>query len=573
MAKKLTGNRRASLLLLVLLSVAAVSCGSNPDGARPAAAAGRGGTLVATIRTEPRSFNRFMARDRTTHLLSLLMHGKLVQTNIATQTLEPALAEKWSTSPDGRTVTLHLRRDVKFSDGVPFTSADVVFSFQAAYDARTASPLGGSLMVGGKPLDVSAPDPATVVVRFPAPFGPGVRLVENLTILPQHKLAAALAQGTLRDAWGLTTPPVELVGVGPFVLTEYRPGERLTFARNKYYWRRDGDGKPLPRLDGLTLLVVPDQNAELLRLEAGEADLVSGEIRPEDLGAITRAVDGQRLRLFDVGVSLDADFLWFNLKAKALPAARAWVQRREIREAISLAIDRRAFADTVFLGAAVPIGGPVTPGNREWYDAALQPPAQDLARARQLLAAVGLTDKSGDGTLEAPDGSPARFALLTQKGHTLRERSASFIQQDLARIGLGVDVVTLEGPALIDRLTKGAYEAAFFGVIASDTDPASNLDYWLSTGAFHPWNPGQASPATPWEARIDALMQQQVATTDMAQRRRLFAEVQRIFSEHLPAIYFAAPKVAVATSARVTGARPGLLQPYVLWDPATLGVH
>lgn len=580
MAKKLTGSRAAGLTLLAVLAFVLLgwllsSPPAAPTGAPDPTLSGgspRGGTLVATVRSDPRSFNRFVARDRTSNLVSLLVHGKLVQTNLATQEVEPALAERWTSSADGRTWTFALRPGVRFSDGTPFTSADVMFSFAAAYDEKTASPLGGSLMVGGRPLAVSAPDPYTVVVSFPTAFGPGLRLLDNLPILPRHKLEAALRDGTLRDAWGLTTPPVELAGLGPFVLTEYRPGERLSFARNPNHWARDGDGQSLPRLDGLTILIVPDHDAELLRLESGEADLTSGEVRPEDLAAIRQAQSQGRLQLLEVGVGLDADFLWFNLKGGAVPAARQWLQRRELRLAIAAAVDRQAFADTVYLGAATPIGGPVTPGNRDWYDASIPVPARDLARAREWLAAAGLRDGNGDGQLEAPDGAPARMTLLTQKGNSIRERSAAFLQQDLQGIGLGVDVVTLEAPALIERITTGQYEAAYFGAQASDTDPASNLDFWLSSGAFHPWNPEQEKPATAWEARIDDLMQRQVASTDRATRRELFSQVQRILAEEMPAIYFVAPRVSVAASARVTGLRPGLLQPFILWDASRLGV-
>jgi peptide/nickel transport system substrate-binding protein len=572
MAQKLAGPRAIAVAVVVLGLGAAVWWNTRGPAPAPAADA-RGGTLVGTIRTEPRSFNRFVARDRTSNLVSLLLHDKLIHLNVATQQVEPGLAESWSSDADARTWTLHLRKNVVFSDGHPFTSDDVLFSLRAAYDEKTASPLGGSLTIDGKPLEASAPDPATVVITLPAPFGPGVRILDNLPILPRHQLDAALQAGSLRDAWALTTPPSEMAGLGAFILTEYLPGERLAFARNPHYWGRAADGTRLPHLDAITLVVVPDQDAELLRLESGDADLVTGEVRPEDLDAVKRATDQGRLRTIDAGVSLDADFLWFNLKPNAFPASRAWLQRRELREAISLAVDRHAFSDTVFLGAAVPIGGPVTPGNRDWYEASVSAPAQDLARARQLVAAAGLSDANGDGQLDAPDGKPARFSLLTQKGHTLRERSASFVQQDLQKLGLGVDVVALEAPALIDRVTSGAYEAAYFGMQASDTDPATNLDYWLSSGAFHPWNPGQARPSTAWEAEIDDLMRRQVAATDVADRKRLFGEVQRVFAREQPAIYFAAPRLTLATSARVDGVRAGLLQPYILWDAANLRVR
>jgi peptide/nickel transport system substrate-binding protein len=174
--------------------------------------------------------------------------------------------------------------------------------------------------------------------------------------------------------------------------------------------------------------------------------------------------------------------------------------------------------------------------------------------------------------LEAADGTPVKFALFTQKGRPLRERAAAFLKEDLRKIGLDVQVTALETPALVDRLMKGTYEAALFGISASDTDPGANLDFWLSSGSFHVWNIGQAKPATLWEAQIDDLMRKQMQATDQAERRRLFRDVQRIIATELPIICFAAPNVLVATSARVVNAHPALLQPQILWSADDLGV-
>ena len=189
-----------------------------------------------------------------------------------------------------------------------FTSADVLFSFEAVYDTRVGSALADALRVGGQPLEVSAPDAKTVVVRFPVRFSPGLRLLDNLPILPKHRLEAALAQGTLRDAWGLTTPPEEMAGLGPFVLQDYVPGQRLVFSRNPRYWRRDEGRVTLPYLDRLTIVIVPDQNAEILRLETGQIDFTSTEVRAEDYARLRRAAQAGRLQLADLGVGLDADF-------------------------------------------------------------------------------------------------------------------------------------------------------------------------------------------------------------------------------------------------------------------------
>src|SRR5262245_48121356 len=150
----------------------------------------RGGTLRASLRSEPRSFNRLAQATLATGLYATLTQGKLVRVNPATQQLEPSLAEKWETSADGRVYTLSLRDGVTWSDGVPFTSADVLFSLQAVYDPKSASVLASALTVNGSPLTVAAPDARTVVITFPSPFGPGLALLDNLYLVPKHRLQA-----------------------------------------------------------------------------------------------------------------------------------------------------------------------------------------------------------------------------------------------------------------------------------------------------------------------------------------------------------------------------------------------
>ncbi|MGE5245977.1 MAG: ABC transporter substrate-binding protein [Betaproteobacteria bacterium] len=533
-----------------------------------------GGDLVVSVRTEPRTYNRFASRDFVTDLVTLLTQAKLVRINRVTQEVEPWLAERWTRSADGLQYTLSLRRNVVFSDGQPFTAADVLFSFEAAYDTRNNSPLADALEVGGRPLEVAAPDAHTVVVTFPSAFAPGVRILDNLPILPRHVLQAAEQAGTFASAWGIGTTPADVVGLGPFVLSEYVRGQRLVFTRNPHYWRTDDRGTRLPYLDRVVLEVVPDQNAEVLRLEAGQIDATGDAVRPEDYAPLNRAADAGRITLRDVGVALNPDVMWFNLKPGAFagdPRA-SWLQRDELRQAISLAVDRQAYADTVFLGAGVPVFGPITPANRKWFDPDLPRPGYDPAKARTLLASIGLVDRNGDGLLEDPANEPARFTLVVYGGRTSLTRGAAVLRDDLARIGLGVDIVTLDQAAVIQRILSGKYEAVAFNVQMTDTDPANNLDFFLSSGSAHLWNIGQAHPATDWERRIDELMAQQVAAGDAVERRRLFDEVQGILAEHQPALYFVAPRVYVATSRRVSHVEPAVTPPQILWAPDTIAV-
>ena len=542
--------------------------------AAPATTSGpvRGGELVASLRSEPANYNRYFDSSAAADVVALLTQARLVRVNRATDAPEPALAESWDASADGRSHTLKLRKGVTFSDGTPFTSADVLFSFAVAYDVQ-GSQLGEAVMVAGQRLDVTAPDPATVVVRFPAAFAPGVRILDNLPMLPRHKLEPALRSGTIRKAWIPSTPLTEMVGLGPFVLAEHVAGQRLVFARNPHYWRKDQNQNALPYLDRLVIEIIPDQNAEALRLESGATDLMSNaDIRPDDYARFKRLADQGRLTLLDAGIGLDPNVLWFNLKPQSGTDPKPWLRRREFRQAVSFGVDRQAIVNTVYLGAAVPISGPITPRHGPWYSSDVSPYPHDPARARRLLAAAGLTDRNGDGQLEDASGSPVRFSVLLQKDITIRERTVALLQQQLRALGIALDVVGLDLGSVGKRWVTGDYDSIFHGFQASATDPAMNLDYWLSSGNNHFWNPGQPKPTSEWEARIDALMRQQIQAQDPAERQRVFREVQQVFGEQAPALYFVAPKVTIAVTPRVVNPTPVPQIPQLLWSADTLAV-
>ena len=342
---------------------------------------------MASIRSEPRTFNRLMARDSSSSLVGELTHAPLVRIDKVDDRVEPWLAESWTQSADGLSYELSLRPNVRFSDGTSFTSADVLFSFAAVYDHTVVSPLADVLRVGGKPMSAVAKDDLTVVVTFPEPFGPGIRILTHLPILPKHRLGDALAEGTLAD---------------------YRPGQRLVFGRNLHYWRLSSEREQLPRLDRLTLEIVPDQDAEMLRLKAGEIDFTQTEVRAEDYASVRHAAAEGRAQLIDLGVALDADFLFFNLKPDSMTddPRRDWLQAEEFRRAISQAVDRKIFAETVYLGLGEPVHGPITASNQRWYNPHVDVYDFDLAEARTRLEGIGLSDVDGDGRLDSRTERP-----------------------------------------------------------------------------------------------------------------------------------------------------------------------
>jgi peptide/nickel transport system substrate-binding protein len=582
----LTARRAISWRLVAALAALAVagsiyyaatrnSTGSAPSPVVMAERPRAGGALVASMRGEPRSFNRWSNRDTFTDLVTLLTQATLVRVDRATDRLEPRLAERWEASADGLAFTLFLREGVEWSDGRPFTADDVRFAMEAVLDERTASPLRELMHVGGQPLAIAVKGPRVVEVRFPAPYGPGLRILDGLPILPRHRLEPFHRAGTLATAWDVATPPSDLAGLGPFVLESHRAGERLVFARNPRYWRTDEHGTRLPYLDRLTLEIVPDQNAEILRLQAGQVDVTQTELRPDDYLPLRRAADAGTLALHDLGIGIDADGLWFSLgprKGRPDPR-RAWLTSEAFRHAISLAVDRQAFADAVFLGAAVPIHGPVTPGNRRWFTRDLPGGAHDPARAKTLFTELGLVDRTGDGRLDDAAGRPVRFATLVVQGNTAAERGAAFLREALAKAGVTMDVAALEFGAFVERMVSGDYDAVYYRLQTTDPDPAVTLDFWLSSGSAHVWHMGQAAPATGWERTIDDLMRRQATTMDEGERKRIFDEVQRVFVAHEPIVYFAAPRVFAATSRRVGHATPAVLRPQLLWNAEAIAVR
>jgi peptide/nickel transport system substrate-binding protein len=571
---------RLNRFLLALVGIClAVGTAFWASGARRDAPAGAdagpvpGGRLLATSRSEPKTFNRYVSASTAEELVTRLTQATLVRVNRVTGGLEPRLAQDWTTSPDGLVWTLRLRPGVTFSDGAPFSSADVVFSFTVVNDPRINSAMASGLRVGDKPLAIRAPDDHTVVVTFPAPFGPGLALLDGLPILPRHKLEAAYKAGEFAKAWSVTTPMSDMAGLGPFVIKEYVAGQRLVFERNTRFWGRDEQGRALPYLDAIELQIVPEQNGEMLRLQSGAVDLVTDQVRAEDIATLRPLADRGALRLTAAGVSISPDMFWINLTPGAAAArTRPWLQREELRRAISYAVNRQSIVDTVYLGAAEPIFGPITPGGGQWFLPDLPRTDYDPAKAAALLASIGLKDRNGDGLLDDTAGKTARVTVLTAKGRTVTERTGAMIQEQVRKVGLTLDVVPVDLGSMIEAWNNGDYDAILFRITADSTDPARNSEYWMSSGSFHVWNPAQRAPATDWEAAIDDRFRRQATTLDIAERKRLFAEAQRILAEHLPVIYFAAPRVTVASSARVRGVAAAVVPPTILWNAEMLSI-
>src|SRR5579862_3369722 len=215
-----------------------------------------GGQMVLSLRSEPKTLNPVLAQDAASRDVIRCLTADLIDINRATQKTEPALANSWTVSPDGKLYTLHIRRGLRFSDGQPLDSDDVVFSFQLYLDEKIDSPQRDLLVVGGRPIAVRKIDAYTVEFALAQPYAAAERLFDGFAILPRHLLEASYRSGTFDKAWGIGMAPADFAGLGPFKLKQYVPGQRIVLERNPYYWKQDRNGQRLPYVDQVVFLFV-----------------------------------------------------------------------------------------------------------------------------------------------------------------------------------------------------------------------------------------------------------------------------------------------------------------------------
>jgi peptide/nickel transport system substrate-binding protein len=539
-----------------------------------------GGRAVVSLRAEPRTLNPLTAADAPSREVIGAMQADLIHINRATQLTEPSLAKSWKVSPDGLQYTLVLRKGLHFSDGQPLDTDDVVFTMRAYLDENVHATQRDLLIVGGKPITVRKLDASTVVFQLAKPYGAGERLFDGLAILPRHLLEKSYLEGKLAQSGTLSTPANQWAGAGPYRLKEYIPGQKLVLERNPFYWKSDAKGNTLPYLDELVFLFVPSADAQVLRFQSGETDMIS-RLGAENFSVLSRQQHGYTMT--DAGPGLEYNFLFFNLNAlgdKASPAAAQrsrWFHEVKFRQAVSAAIDRDAIVRLVYQGRGAALWGPVTPGNRRWINTTVAHPARSLEQARALLKEAGFvlkTDVNGEASLVDADGKAVEFSILTSSSNADRTKMAAIIQDDLKELGMHVQVVPLEFRSLIDRVTQTKeYDACVLGLASFDADPNSDLNVWLSSGGTHLWNPSQAHPATPWEAEIDGLMEQQLATPGFEQRQKLYDRVQQILADYQPMIFLASPDILTGAKNNIGNFHPAVLEPYVLWNVEQLFVR
>lgn len=493
---------------------------------------------------EPRSLDPLFASTDAAESLDRLTNDVLVTAD-AHGTFVPALAAVVPTqanggiSADGRTITYHLRKNVRWHDGAPFTSADVKFTFDAIMNPKNSIETRHGYDLVDR---VTTPDPYTVVFRFRTPFAPAIAMIfgesdNPYCIVPKHLL------GALHDI-NRTAYDAAPVGTGPFKVAKWVRGERIEYVANDAYFR----GKP--KLRRIVVTFVPDENTMLDQLRTHEIDwfmeATIGMVRP-----LAKLPDTRVL------VTHANGYIALMLQTKHAPLGDV-----RVRRAISRAIDRPFLAANVTFGAAQPATGDLPPFL--WaHDARIKPIARDVAEANRLLDAAGLA-RGADG-MRTLAGTPVALDMVYRQGSATDARLAIQLQAELHDVGLVVRPRPLATAVVNGAATDGGILASGRFDLAlvpwtSGLDPDDSSQLTCANVA-----PAGYNEARYCNARIDAAQAIAIGTFDRAKRKAAYAEIERRLVDEAPTIFLLWTGFIEGLSTDVRGVDPN---PVVeMWNP------
>lgn len=544
-----------------------------------------GGTLTLATANDMKTFNVILAAESASNDI---LWGHVFRCLVDYRNgddppgYDSGLCTRWESSPDVKEWTFYLRHGVRWSDGEPFTADDVLFTYDVVRDKRVETPIRDVFIEGtqenGDAIypELEKLDDYAVRFKLHKPNGGFLDQIYNLWLIPKHKWEPAWRAGQFNQSMKLDGNPEDVVALGSFRIKEYVSGQRVVLERNPYFWKVDTRGQRLPYLDRVVFIILKDQNTIALRFEAGELDILTPRVRAEDYSRVKK-LEGGEITVADTGVSLNTSWLAFNMNTglnpnTGKPFVQPWKQRlfrnKLFRQAVSYAIDRQGLANTVFGGRGEPLYSFVSPGDRSWHSDDVMNYAFDPVRAREMLSGIGLEKRGSDSFLQDPEGHKVEIAIITNSENSQRVQAAAFVAQNLKDVGIKATSTPLTF-GVVSNMIQTSFD--FDGIIlgwraATPPGPANYKSILLSSGLQHVCFPGQTSPSTPWEAHVDQLLYQIEAHPDLEERRRLFAQIQRIWSEELPQIDLVAEQEAIAYRNKLGNVHPSPLPPRATWN-------
>ena len=515
-------------LFCLLLSVIFASCKGKPktglltDLKNAADGPEYGDTMVEGTIGEPSTLIPMLAGDAASHSVAGMIFNGLVKYDTDLSVIGD-LAESWDISKDGLVIIFHLRKGVKWADGVEFTSDDVMFGFKTIIDEKTPTAYKEDFLQVKK---AETPDRYTFKVTYEKPFAPALTTWGNLVILPKH-----LLEGKDITKNELVRNPI---GLGPYKLLKWTSGQDLILGFYKDYF----EGRPY--IDKYVYRVIPDSATMFLELQAGGIDMMS--LTPIQYTKQTENEFFRRnFQKFRYPV-FSYTHMAFNLKHPLF-------QDKRVRQAIAYAIDKSEIVDVVLFGLGSPATGPYVPNT--WpYNKDVNKYEFNPEKAKALLKEAGWAYTGGDGLLYK-DGRPFAFTILTNMGNSLRKNTATIVQWRLAKIGIKVEIKALEWSTFVNEfIDKRRFEAVLLGwSIGLDPD---QYDIWHSSKTKEKeFNfVGYNNP------EVDRLLEEGRRTFDIGERKKAYFRIQEIIADELPYIFLYVPDATPIVHARFKGIRP-----------------
>ncbi len=516
-----------------------------------------GGIFVLNETTQPTTFNPQVPGNQSTSLILSHLLNALVEYDPRTDEFVPALAKSWEVSEDNRSYTFHLRRGLRWSDGTPFTADDVIFTFDCIL-AEEEDPETGRMLprypsryykqfhIAGEKMRYVKIDDYTVRFDLPTVYAPFIYDISQ-PILPKHQLYDSFLDGSFQKQWSTQVAiqrPQEIVGLGPFVIHSYRPGERLVLRPNPHYWKADREGQRLPYLDYLVIKFVAETNTAVAHFATGKSD--ASAIGADDYAWVKRAAETYDFTIYDRGPSTSVNFFWFNQNPGSNedgepylePHKLRWFTDKRFRQAVQYGTNRQGIINALLFGNGVPLTSIIPPAQGVWHNPDLPRYDYNPERARELLREAGFSWRD-DGQLIDREEIPVAFSLLLVESSTSDLIGVTFVE-NMRELGMRVGMQRTDFATLLRRIDDTFnYDITMLGWGSSSAayDPSGSKALFLSSGEYHMWHPRQEEPATEWEARIDELIGLQERTLDMDERIEYMHEVQAILAEQLPLLY------------------------------------
>ncbi|ROH88284.1 peptide-binding protein [Pseudomethylobacillus aquaticus] len=513
----------SSVCALLALSLLLNACGqpetspkTDLDRPYPSEA---GGTQIDAMPAEPSGLIAMIAGESAASAVASNLFNSLLKYDKNLE-LVGELAQSWQISDDQKTITFTLKPDMKWSDGKPLTSADVLFTWKVVTDENTRTPYGADYKLVKQ---AETPDALTFRVSYEQPYAPALDTWAGLQILPKH-----LLEGQDINTTAFARKPV---GSHYYQLQEWRNGERIALTRNPNATQGQAN------VERLVSRFIPDAASQFLELLADNIDLMN--LNPIQYARIVPARPElqQKLGLYkELGNSYT--YMGFNLKHKPFDDIR-------VRQAINYAIDKQEIIDGVLLGLGEPVASPYKPGTR-WSNPALKPYPYDVARALSLLKEAGYQDHDGDGILDR-DGKPLSFEILTNQNKQ-REMAAVLIQRRLKEIGIDASIRVLEWASFVGRYIKtGDFDVVVLGWSLS-LDP-DQYGIWHSSQQ----QPGQFNFIGYNNPRVDELLERGRFELDPDKRQTIYHEFASLLLQDSPIVYLFAGYGLPAIHKRIKG--------------------